>query len=519
MEASYNEPAISHFQEALTMEPNAWVAKEGLARIYGCQGRYLDAIKLMQEAYDSLPSKFNYLGGFLIPRIAEWKMEIGDRTGAYDAAHQAYMAEPSSPLAQFHYLKALDDANSSEDIITTIQYLVGSQWMETSMSLFSRLLIQGYEVFDIIGHAFRATTKALFIVDAMDETLNTISNTKDDFMRMYLHGQVAFFKYRYDDQVEPSIKLFEQALKLTAACHSLTKAEKRWYQNLFGNNLAQLYFDLAVAARKAGLSTWPITKKLKKMATVTNTTAEDADNADDAFDFYGTGYASMIWGCWLRDYEAAEGPVWRKCFKARILEELELLNDNDLTNDMRGLHTLGITLLHIGENRNTTAILAILFKPLEDVRVAYANEDGGNEDREEADRAEDLCGENSNGNDTNAELEEPETMTAPFRTTDGRLALNLSLEWIHECNGPCNTPSWKYNELFICKICLSKKFCGDCLQLVKAGTLVRRDCCPDHDWYRAWPIPEPKWEGTAEEVEGHLVMRTDWLEKIRSEWL
>lgn len=593
------------------MEPEAWLPKEGLARIYGSQGIYPEAIRLMQEAYDSLPSNFAFVGGFLLPRIAEWKREIGDRHGAYDAARKGWIAEPSSPLAQFHYLKALDDEGYSEYLIETLRYLADTQWiLETPMSYFTRLLIQNYPVFDIVGRAFHAAGKPVFIVDAMDKTLDVITNTKDEFMKMYLHGQVALFKYEYDAQVEPPTKLFEHALKLTAAGNGLTKKQKQWSQNVYGNVLAQLYYDSAVESQRSGMNTWAYTSKLKKMATVTNTTTEDVE---DAFDFYGTGYASMLWGCWLREYESAEASIWRKCFRARILEELELLDDNDPTNDMKGLHTLAITLLHLGDDTNAAAILAVVFKPLEDIRAAY----GSGEDGED----EDLDGQNSASNESNPETQnsdvqvvdqegvgekgeettvkntgmtepkkdaaelsekggssakldegEPEAAgdlssvasrcltpvtdaegeptsidnnevpisesntgdppadlnsttsdslvdAAPIKTADGRLVLSLAPRWIHECDGPCSTNYWHYTELYICKICLGKKFCGDCINLVKAGTLVRRVCSPHHDWYQAWPIPEPKWSEVAEEVDEHLVIRPEWLEKIRAEWL
>ena len=105
----------------------------------------------------------------------------------------------------------------------------------------------------------------------------------------------------------------------------------------------------------------------------------------------------------------------------------------------------------------------------------------------------------------------------PLATSvNGKLALNLRPEWIHECDGPCDTGFRQYEALYVCKICFGKKFCGECIEAVKAETLVRRDCCPDHEWYQAWPIAEPKWRAVAEEVEGgRLVMRPEWVEKVR----
>ncbi|KAL8951462.1 MAG: hypothetical protein Q9222_002563 [Ikaeria aurantiellina] len=109
MEAGHNDDAIHHFQEALAIEAQAWLPKEGLARVYGEQDRLPEAIQMMEDAYNSLPEKFAFLGGFLLPYIAEWKKRTGDYEGAYEIAYQGYIAEPSSHIAQDKYLRALNE--------------------------------------------------------------------------------------------------------------------------------------------------------------------------------------------------------------------------------------------------------------------------------------------------------------------------------------------------------------------------------------------------------------------------
>ncbi|KAI4250306.1 MAG: hypothetical protein L6R42_008766, partial [Xanthoria sp. 1 TBL-2021] len=136
MEAFYFEEAICHFKAALAIEPHAWLPKEGLARIYGDQEHYSDAIQLMEEAYSSLPKKFNCLGGFLLPHIAEWKRAIGDDQGAYETARQGYLAAPSSPLAQDRYLRALDRKRDSSSFIQVLNYMHEQTWSDTGKSLF-----------------------------------------------------------------------------------------------------------------------------------------------------------------------------------------------------------------------------------------------------------------------------------------------------------------------------------------------------------------------------------------------
>ena len=104
------------------------------------------------------------------------------------------------------------------------------------------------------------------------------------------------------------------------------------------------------------------------MAKITNTIAD----ANDAFEFYRAGYASMLWGFWLREHEAAKVSNWQKCFRSRVLEELEFLDDDDPINDMQALHALAITFLHANDSINAAATLAILFKPVEDEQATCA---------------------------------------------------------------------------------------------------------------------------------------------------
>lgn len=592
MEGFYYDEATFHFKAALAIEPDAWLPKEGLARIYGDQENYSDAIRLMEEAYSSLPEKFDFLGGFLLPYIAEWKRIIGDDQGAYETAQQGYRAEPSSHLAQDRYLRALDQRCDSSSFIQVLNYMHEDNWSDTGKSLFVRFLSYGYDVFAETGRAYRAEGRPRFVIEAMEQSMSVILASKDPYMKIWIQGEFGTFQYQYNDNLDAAMKLWEQALKtLAGAPATLQKENGKWFRDRYGNLLARLCFDAAVSARKDGTNPWPYTKRLKQLATVTSTTDEDFA---DFFDFFGPGYASMLWGCWLSTYERAEESIWRKTFKVRILDELNTLDDEDPSNDMAGLHSLAITLLHLGDDEAAGAILAILFMPLKVVRATAAentkDDDGDGNDLEQAStnggakegvdvhtrddegsnehdweeiKAEDresgtnspppyiakndstaahdlLSGvqgqegahePNPSSDTTTSESIHPtplvrrpaDHISAVTINGTTRLALSLDIAWIHECNGPCNASYGDYTSLHICKICLGTKFCGACLQLVKEEKLVCRDCSPQHSWYQAWPIPEGKAELVAEEKKeedgGGWVIRKEWLDRLRAEWL
>ena len=87
---------------------------------------------------------------------------------------------------------------------------------------------------------------------------------------------------------------------------------------------------------------------------------------EDALALWSPGFPSMLYGRWLKDFENAPPAVWRRCFKSRVLEQMNALDDEDPTNDTTGLKTLAPTLFQAGDRQNAGAIMAIVFKTLED---------------------------------------------------------------------------------------------------------------------------------------------------------
>lgn len=101
--------------------------------------------------------------------------------------------------------------------------------------------------------------------------------------------------------------------------------------------------------------------KLKQLAT---TTSIGLDGYEDVFSLYTPGYPSLLYGRWLRDYEKAQPSIWRKCFRARILEQMDGLSDDDPTNDTVACRALAISLFQAGDRENAGLVLAALFGTL-----------------------------------------------------------------------------------------------------------------------------------------------------------
>jgi len=247
-----------------------------------------------------------------------------------------------------------------------------------------------------------------------------------------------------------------------------------------------------------------------------------------------------------------------------------MLDDNDPSNDTRGLHALAVTLLQAGDRTNAGAILAILFKPLEDLPMQEAVEDdnidqqdGGTDDAEEQYRSENQPDPltSSVGEDGEADIlpgekvlksEAPTleggvsaavhqvpqvtdttTIVGPTNIADtavpvpsvpateptaSQLKLQLGNSWMYTCDG-CSRDAQDAGEMYFCEVCLDKNYCGDCLPKVKTASLWSRQCNHNHTHYQAWPIPSEARDLAVEWVEGEAALRSEWLEKLRKEWI
>lgn len=94
-EDDYTDRAIDYFMTAIELQKSgSWVAMEGLAKCYGNIEQYEKAIHQMQEGINNLPQTetFEGIGFYLLERISNWNLEIGDEQRSIETAQQAYEA-------------------------------------------------------------------------------------------------------------------------------------------------------------------------------------------------------------------------------------------------------------------------------------------------------------------------------------------------------------------------------------------------------------------------------------------
>ncbi len=528
------EPAVAHYRKAVALDPEAWVAMEGLARCAGEQGQYLDAIAWQQKAIDALPQSMEFVSSYLWPRITEWQNELGDSEKAFEAAEKGFWAEPTSIIAAVTLLQELEKREESAEVMTVLKLLDSQGSPDSpSFSLLVRLFLHGQPVFWVIGWACAKEGRPQFVLDAFDKALAIVDTGDREWIKLFLPYTIARIKYTYYGLKEDCVVLLEAFLKRLSQSDSFQDnyAPHRKYAR---NLLAQLHFDAAVDSWTKDPTTRPAyADKLKELAVAVSTGFTDDY---EGFDVFRTDYPAMLWGRWMREFKGAEEPKWRKCFRARLLEELNTIDDDDPTNDKAGLKSLAVSLFHAGDRENAGAIMAILFR---EMSQKDEDESDNGDDGKQADETEDeLAGTTENISNESSEEDTPE-QTPPDKTIneldikpdeqvrdEPQPHLNLDMQGqsakSYYCDN-CYRDVGEVAEMYACEVCSSTtNWCDECLPILRDEerrmTMVEFKCNPRHPFYRAWPVPEEAKHVAAASFENGVMVRREWLKNLRQEW-
>lgn len=555
MAGRFYAEAIAHYNEAIVQDPQAWVAMEGTARSYGEQEQYQLAIDWQTKAIKAIPEPISWIGSFLHTGIVTWSLKLGNPDLASESARIAFATNTWNTDAQLKYLEMLDKQGKRDEIMSTIQWMNENEINDMGYSLLIRLFISEIDVYGEIGKACRVDRQSAWVLDVMDAALEKVDKDDRERIKVWLPLQMAKFRYTwYDDREDEAIELAEKFLERLGRQTSAFQEGFTQDRSEITNKLAQLYFDKAVASFNTAHGTSSeanvFADKLKSLAvSITTSFADDYDG----FDFFRKDYPSLLWGRWLRDYRKADEKTWRKCFKVRLLEEMNSLDDDDPTNDTAGMTSLAISLFHAGYRRDAAAILAILFKPLEDAEAKKSKakkeaEGQGNNpeqgERKQADHSQPGSGSSSSDlhreqwakaepDDADQSRNEGISDQLPRKhendsgpeSPKGRRSLSLNITekgWEFYCDN-CMRHTTEVKEMYFCEICQDVAWCEDCVVLAKDRSLKpglnEHKCNPNHELYRVWPIPNEAKGLAAEYLGGGIELRREWLERLRGDWL
>ncbi|KAI1169761.1 hypothetical protein F4777DRAFT_169868 [Nemania sp. FL0916] len=544
--------------KAIEMDPTAWVAMEATARCLGDNDEdYEQAITWMERAVKILVEQCKgtnlEVDSYLLSHISRWKLCLGDVSAAHQIAEDAWTKAPTTLPAVTSYVNALLQRKDWDRLIEVMEYLNGVQ-NDYGVSY----LVKAFSDLSFVweaGPACRAKSYPAFIIDALELALQDLEKSGDKarlINKLLVFGD---FYHDFYDKNDRAMHWWEEALARIADADPAVQRENANYKVYYTNKLAQLYFDEAVKNVEGHVRPNDAATRLKQLALAV---AYIPGGGEDVFSYYTPGYPSLLYGRWLREYEKAKPAVWRECFRARILEQMNGLDDNDPTNDTVACQRLAMSLCQADEGKRAGELIAVLFKTLEEY---MAEKEGGQSEEEDAAAAEVTEGEEQTreeandddkladegaadiivdgAQDTEAPVSEGDTDAPPVMgpqerpkwrsqnadekidAEDKKLALQLaSNAWTYTCDG-CGYDAEDKGSMWFCKICYDVNFCSECLEKAKAVELEVRRCNPSHCWHQAWPLDEESVKEIAVEYSfGRKVeLKEEWLDKLRNDWL
>ena len=512
MSGRHYEAAESHYHEAVRLDPASWVSLEGLARSAGEQGRLGEAMSWQQKGLAALTPSVADMAGWLWWRISEWAKTLGDREMCYLAAQKGWEANNMSMPALETYLDVLIKQEEYDTVLSTLEYL--TQAHAHGYNLLTRLFTTSDRSYSV-GYACRKQGRPEFVLDEIDKARKVGEERLSEQDQLWQAQWMGRFIYYYCGLEEKAIPLFETFLDRLRRQSEALQRENEDNRREISNRLAQLYFDRIVESWSKIPGSRPLhADRLKKMAVAVST---GLGNEYEGFDLYEEDYPSMLWGRWVRDYLGVGASEWKKCFRARLLEEMKMLDDGDPTNDTEGLAHLAVSLFQAGDRRNPGAILAILFKTAEDNPGSGQPTQASNQASSQPAAAASVFSPPS------VPTQPTTTPADTLATTSADLKLHVAhtAGMLYKC-ASCARAAPDAAELHFCEVCHRVIWCGECLALLRGEgrqALNVHQCSPMHDFYRAWPIPEEARYGAAQSFENGVTVRRAWLEGLRREWL
>ncbi|KAI4250074.1 MAG: hypothetical protein L6R40_000246 [Gallowayella cf. fulva] len=535
-EAGYINAALRELHTSLGYDGGNIVDMEDIALCYAAQKRYAEAIKWELKALATLANGSNEERAQGLQRITQWRQETGDGEGAMQAIREAMSLVPEEIWFIYDYIMLLDRASKYEEMIDLagkLQEMSSRSKVEDMLSVCLSLS----SVEEALARAARTLGKSEFLINACQKALSAAEKTGDQERVSSTSYYLTKFRYRYERNYGSSTHLWEDLLEKLRSRGSLD-----WYEQMKTiNALSQLYYDEAVDAEADDQAVSVPISKLEAIA--------KQSKAAETAGFFAQDSSSLLLGRWYFLHGNLQEA--RACFKLKILEAIDILTDEYPENDAYGFIVLAQVLRKAGDDLNAAAAISVGMAPIEKLKAAQKQIQGSStkisaennvalvesavSDLEESAQqqpetcnrkpatafqlsVEDNAGHPSlqeDGHHSPIEDFASLDMEAQIKNSTDE-SFNAGLLW--SCDGECRRKAEDWQGFYICDVCYEVSFCDECLDLVKGDKLGFRMCNPSHSFWQVYPFDAKLLDVATEKVNGKVVPRATWLEKLREEW-
>jgi len=483
-EKYYNE-ASEHYQKAIELDPVSRPALRGLADSASEGSRSREAINWLEKAVQATPQgeDSHLIVAYLWSFISHWAESVKDYERADSAALKAFEIKPLTMAAAEQYLIILYKRGKEEELISTLRDLESIQDpQDEEVNMLVKLFAsKGFWVWrllgacGVLGVVCARAGRPQFVLDALDKALTRLDTASNLATTALMVDKIGDFKSTFYGLHDAAAELWETALERLRLLEAKTKADfERWdtERATIRAKLARHYFDRAIRSQDnfppASQQGTAAIHRLEQLAVETSRALGT---------YHRTGirrvradYPMILWGRWLREYLKSDGRLWRPCFRLVMTETIKGVTENKEQGYVsKGLLGLAMSLFHAGD-RESGAILL------------YSHPS----------KAE--------------------------RSIDPPIDVYL-------CEN-CSRKAQDVSEFYFCVTCLGSRgrtgpvsWCGECLDILKdperRTTMIRYQCNPEHDFYRARPISD---EFRTVILDSNIPSYEVLLDQLRGEW-
>ncbi|CAI7615078.1 unnamed protein product [Penicillium pancosmium] len=480
------DDAVETFERASSLQEDTWFASWGLARAYNLQGKFALAVETLKAVKASIESgKFkpdnpgNSLHK-LNQDLAWWYKEAGYFEEALDLYKSILLKNPDDYWSVFGMTIVLHDKGAYTQLVEFLEHLKKSKDENTGLDRLTQVFHEFYWSDDYHGTIAAAgkmlngsnikTLKDSYstAIDAAEVRVQLVkdqSNREEEkgakeIMAMLMHYCAKFFYNNYTcaEEKEMALSMWVRIIQLDETESSLFLGRGKLYAT---QELSSLYFQNALQAGQGTELAAKHIDDLEHLATlksgenVTNETTEK--------------YPRQL----LARYYALCGNMEKakNVIRPFVKFNIDLLSDDDPSNDWQGYHGLAAHFMFAGQDDNSLAAWSLIIPVQED-------EDAG-----------------------------------ATKQLEGPIG--------NACDGRCGT-NWTYaNDMYICRVCADVQFDENCLRNLREGNLDLQVCSKSHEMLHVPEYDEEKVRkiGKGNVMVGHEVMAMeDWIQNIKQEW-
>ena len=493
-----SEQALSHFTKAQELPDCSWQVFQGLANVHSRRKQTLVAseymetcIGLLRQNGDTSSVERNELASCL-NQAAQMHIDLGDESSAVAKLEEAISVDPYFYRSYYMLFSIYHDSSRVSDASKLLNGMSSKSAEKSELTQLEDMLLEytkwmeTIEAFELFLQASKRMDVLHLQLPALQQALLYAQNNKmqEDYINLLLAHGVALAHYSANESdVDMALSQWEKCCDMVfgggynTAWSTALVAAKCIFNHHFSKfrTLESGHADLNVHLDKLRV----IAKRTRRFYVARHS--------------LNSSLAAVYSRLGDRDQS-------NRLLLDEIKSGLDLLSDDDPSNDDDGFKIMGYVFVHTGEDLDALSALSLIGPP-QRLRTNEVNEP-----------TDDADAEKTTGIDLPIEDASVEQFLSNF------------------CDGRCNLPCKWSEGLWFCKICPDVQFHDECLNKLQSGALPRLVCSPDHEWLYVPPWTD-EFQATGKgcvrtggefkdgrRIGGSIVPVAEWLDSIREKW-